>query len=99
MESITVQLKTIYPGVAEVYVNEAKAGYICKNRTENSAELPESIVLNDGSDLGDYDCVNCATKALVKHHCGDDCNYLTPGEALLSIISALALRSSKKILH
>lgn len=99
MESITVQLKNIYPGVAEAYINDIKAGYICKNRTENSDEFPESIVLNDGSDLGDYDCVSCAIKALVKHHCGDDCNYLTPGEALVSIISALALRTSKKIQH
>lgn len=98
MESIIVQLKTIntvFPSVSEAIINDEMVGYICENKEENRETQKQSIVLLDGTLLGDYCCTEHAVKALTKHHCGDDGIYVSSKDAgglgVLGILLVAAL--------
>lgn len=103
MERITVELKTInsiFPSVAEVTINNEMVGYICENKEENRDTKSQSIVLLNGTLLGDYCCVEHAVKALTKHHCGDDGIYVsskdTSGLGALGILLIASLLAEKE---
>lgn len=103
MEQIIVELKTInttFPSVAEVIINNEMVGYICENKEESRVMKKQSIVLLDGTLLGDYCCVEHAVKALTKHHCGNDGIYVsskdTAGLGALGILLIASLLASKE---
>lgn len=108
MEHINVELKTIntiFPTVAEVIVNGELSAYLCENKGENREENPQSVVLTSGENLGDFHCIECAVKAIAKHHCGDDGIYISGDNPLAQLgafgilLAALAERHAEKSPH
>ena len=83
MKHIRVELNVINdirPGVAEISIENELIGYICQNTNENRETLPQSIILPNGENFGDFCCVEHAVKAITKHHCGDDGVYISEND-------------------
>ncbi|WP_237929941.1 hypothetical protein [Buttiauxella sp. S19-1] len=108
MEHIKVELKTIntiFPSVAEAFVNDSLVAYICENKDANRESKPQSVVLTTGENLGDYCCIKCAVKAIAKKHLGEDGIYIAGDNPLAQfgafgmLLAALAELPTEKSPH
>lgn len=72
----TLVCEQIHENIHSVSESDNVIGYIAKTKNE---ELPVGAVLADGTDLGEFDCPNCAVKEIYRK-----ANNITDGHLITS---------------
>ncbi|MNG58416.1 hypothetical protein D3C81_16110 [compost metagenome] len=90
----------IHDEIHSVSENDSVIGYLAKSKNE---DLPIGAVLADGTDLGEFDCPNCAVKEIYRKANNITDGYLITGsekkQMLLALMMAMLGGSTERTTH